>query len=189
MTSNVLRRRANAKDASQAEDMLNEDPFEDWGQDRMNDAVTELYSEAGFRYIDQSVFRKGAALAQDPDASSKPGADFDEVEKRYLKWERGPQDGRQRFLFDSSRVDQFRQPWTLWFLVIFCSFGAAVQGWDESVINGGKFRDLEDELMTKVLVAQLYYVTDLKLETHPYRDVLLGLINGAPYLCCTISCW
>ena len=35
-------------------------------------------------------------------------------------------------------TSQWRQPRTLWQLVILCAIGAATQGWDESAVDGGK---------------------------------------------------
>ena len=53
--------------------------------------------------------------------------------------------------------------------------GAAVQGMDETVING----------------ANLFYPRELGLgESTKRNDWLQGLVNGAPYLCCAgVSCW
>ena len=30
------------------------------------------------------------------------------------------------------------QPWAMWQLILVCSLGAMVQGWDEAAVNGGK---------------------------------------------------
>ena len=34
------------------------------------------------------------------------------------------------------------QPWAMWQLILVCSLGAMVQGWDEAAVNGGKFLHL-----------------------------------------------
>nr|CAB99236.1 related to myo-inositol transport protein ITR1 [Neurospora crassa] len=56
-----------------------------------------------------------------------------------------------------------------------CSLCAAVQGMDETVVNG----------------AQLFYKDKFGIGTDSQRDTwLLGLVNSAPYLCCAlIGCW
>ena len=56
-----------------------------------------------------------------------------------------------------------------------CSLCAAVQGMDETVVNG----------------AQIFYKEVFGIGTNSERDTwLVGLVNGAPYLCCAvISCW
>lgn len=58
-----------------------------------------------------------------------------------------------------------------------CSLCAAVQGMDETVVNG----------------AQIFYKTAFGIGSDSDRDRdswLVGLCNSAPYLCCAvISCW
>jgi MFS family permease len=52
---------------------------------------------------------------------------------------------------------------------------AAVQGMDETVVNG----------------AQLFYAVQFGIGGTSDRDtILVGLVNSAPYLCCTVlGCW
>jgi MFS family permease len=63
----------------------------------------------------------------------------------------------------------------LYYLVTLCSVAAAVQGMDETVVNG----------------AQLFYGPQFGIGGKSDRDVLLiGLVNSAPYLCCLVlGCW
>ncbi len=58
---------------------------------------------------------------------------------------------------------------------LVCSLCAAVQGMDETVVNG----------------AQIFYKEQFGIGTKSQRDTwLVGLLNGAPYLCCAfIGCW
>lgn len=69
------------------------------------------------------------------------------------------------------------QPAALYWLVVCCSMAAAVQGMDESVING----------------ANLFFTDQFGLTSDPNdlsRDLIHGLVLGAPYLCCaTVACW
>ncbi|CDK29288.1 unnamed protein product [Kuraishia capsulata CBS 1993] len=69
----------------------------------------------------------------------------------------------------------WRVPKTLFYLIVMCSMGACVQGMDESVING----------------ANLFFPQGFGIDNGTKRDTwLLGLINSAPYLCCScVSCW
>ncbi|CDO94392.1 unnamed protein product [Kluyveromyces dobzhanskii CBS 2104] len=75
--------------------------------------------------------------------------------------------------------DEIHHPWRmpkkLLSIIAASAMGAAVQGMDETVING----------------ANLFYPKELGLGTGSKRDDwILGLVNGAPYLCCAgISCW
>jgi MFS family permease len=72
-------------------------------------------------------------------------------------------------------VKEWRQPKMLYYLVTLCSVAAAVQGMDETVVNG----------------AQLFYAPQFGIGGKSDRDVLLvGLVNSAPYLCCVLlGCW
>ncbi|KAJ5095665.1 hypothetical protein NUU61_005021 [Penicillium alfredii] len=65
---------------------------------------------------------------------------------------------------------RWSQPWQLYFLAAMCSLAAAVQGMDETVNNG----------------AQAIYLKQLNITS----DNIIGLVVGAPYLCCAlIGCW
>ncbi|KAI0778880.1 hypothetical protein BD413DRAFT_464840 [Trametes elegans] len=110
----------------------------------------------------EQEFRKGALVAQDP-AAFETLADLDEDDKAVLRRE---------------STHRWAQPKQLYYLVILCSLSAAVQGMDESVISG----------------ANLFFPDDFGIpQTGPNasnNQWLLGLVNGAPYLCCgLIGCW
>ncbi|KAF8908823.1 hypothetical protein CPB85DRAFT_1222505 [Mucidula mucida] len=106
--------------------------------------------------------QKGALIAQDP-----------------LAFERLPMlDDADRNILRREITHRWDQPKTLYYLVILCSVAAAVQGMDESVING----------------AQLFYPQQLGIEQDgpnaSRNQWLLGLVNSAPYLCCAVlGCW
>ncbi|TFY64940.1 hypothetical protein EVG20_g5772 [Dentipellis fragilis] len=72
-------------------------------------------------------------------------------------------------------TNRWNQPAMLYYLVILCSVAACVQGMDESVISG----------------ANLFFPTQFGLDQTIGRNQwILGLINGAPYLCASfIGCW
>ncbi|KAK9369828.1 hypothetical protein V1509DRAFT_562081 [Lipomyces kononenkoae] len=85
-------------------------------------------------------------------------------------------------LTDQDRADlahESRHRWaqngTLYSLVVLCSLAAAVQGMDETVING----------------AQLFFMDQFGIGGTSSHDTwTLGLVNSAPYLCCAcIGCW
>ncbi|SCU79043.1 LAMI_0A07074g1_1 [Lachancea mirantina] len=86
------------------------------------------------------------------------------------------------FLSEEERLacyDEIHHPWRVpkKLIAIICAsaMGAAVQGMDETVING----------------ANLIYPKKLGLGSKSVKDDFLeGLVNGAPYLCCAgFSCW
>lgn len=109
---------------------------------------------------DGDIFGKAAALARNP-------THFD----------------RMDFLLEEERLacyEEAHNPWssmTRQLIGIICAsaLSAAVQGMDETVING----------------AMLFYPSVLGLGSGSKRDNWIeGLINGAPYLCCAgFSCW
>lgn len=63
------------------------------------------------------LLQKGALVAQDPPAFEQV-AELDEVERDALR---------------NEVLHKWRQPRSLYFTVILCSIGAAVQGWDQTV--------------------------------------------------------
>ncbi|KAH8107850.1 MFS sugar transporter [Cristinia sonorae] len=126
----------------------------------MEDAAT--FAEAHELGHLKDVFRRAALVAQDPLAFESID-DLTEDDKAILRRE---------------ITHRWSQPWQLYYLVILCSLAAAVQGMDESVING----------------ANLFFAPQFGLDQHganaSRNQWLLGLVNSAPYLCCgLISCW
>lgn len=70
---------------------------------------------------------------------------------------------------------KWKQPNLLYTIIVLCSVCAAVQGMDETVVNG----------------AQLFYSKQFGIGGSDSRSTwLLGLVNSGPYLCCAvIGCW
>ncbi|ELU45113.1 proton myo-inositol cotransporter [Rhizoctonia solani AG-1 IA] len=109
------------------------------------------------------IIRKGALVAQDPLGEFRLEPDLTPEEKAELQRE---------------QTHRWDQPKTLYYLVVLCSMAAAVQGMDETVING----------------ANLFWPRQFGLfpdEPGRGRDQwLLGLVASAPYLCCAVlGCW
>ncbi|KAE8408951.1 major facilitator superfamily domain-containing protein [Aspergillus pseudonomiae] len=71
--------------------------------------------------------------------------------------------------------NRWSQPWTMYLVIALCSLAAAVQGMDETVVNG----------------AQIFYKHQFGIGNDDSRsNWLVGLVNSAPYLCCAvIGCW
>jgi Na+/melibiose symporter-like transporter len=109
---------------------------------------------------DIRAFRLGAILAQDPnmhDTVDGISAEESEALSREIshKWS---------------------QPRLLYLVIVLCSTCAAVQGMDETVVNG----------------AQIFYRRQFGIgDPDSERDAwLVGLTNSAPYICCAvIGCW
>ncbi|GAA5832674.1 hypothetical protein JCM11251_001408 [Rhodosporidiobolus azoricus] len=109
-------------------------------------------------------FAKGAQAAQDPTA-------FENLPLLSVE---------DKDIIRREVTHKWHHPLSLYALVCCCSMAAAVQGMDESVTNG----------------ANLFWPVQFGLDTsrgHPNaqnNQWLMGLVNGAPYLCCAVlGCW
>ncbi|KAK0613774.1 major facilitator superfamily domain-containing protein [Immersiella caudata] len=82
---------------------------------------------------------------------------------------------REREVLERETTHKWSQPRMLYWVIIISSLCAAVQGMDETVVNG----------------AQSFYKHAFGIGTNSERDTwLLGLTNSAPHLCCAfIGCW
>ncbi|KAL4784072.1 hypothetical protein BJX76DRAFT_357402 [Aspergillus varians] len=109
---------------------------------------------------DIRAFGIGAMLAQAPEKfESVPGLTVQELEVLRHEFEH-----------------RWSQPWTMYLVIVLCSLSAAVQGMDETVVNG----------------AQIFYKHQFGIEdeTSSRHNWISGLVNSAPYLCCAvIGCW
>ncbi|KAL5340384.1 hypothetical protein BJX70DRAFT_396892 [Aspergillus crustosus] len=109
---------------------------------------------------DIRAFAIGAVLAQAPEKfESVQGLTAQELEVLRHEFEH-----------------RWSQPWTMYLVIILCSLSAAVQGMDETVVNG----------------AQIFYKHQFGIadENNSRHNWISGLINAAPYLCCAlIGCW
>ncbi|KAI9832322.1 MAG: hypothetical protein M1826_002008 [Phylliscum demangeonii] len=108
---------------------------------------------------DVLAFRQGAVCAQDP-LRFDTYAGLDEQEMNVM---------RKEF------AHRWSQPRLLYLVIVLCSTCAAVQGMDETVVNG----------------AQLFFSRQFGIHGDDPRSTwLLGLVNSAPYLCCALAgCW
>ena len=75
-------------------------------------------------------------------------------------------------------LHKWRQPWSLYFTVILCSIGAAVQGWDQTGSNGANLS-----------WPSAFGVPDTAPSTGPepgvdydYGSWIVGLVNAGPYI-------
>ncbi|GAA6019659.1 hypothetical protein JCM10207_006961 [Rhodosporidiobolus poonsookiae] len=75
---------------------------------------------------------------------------------------------------------KWSHPWALYNLIICCSMAAAVQGMDESVTNSANL----------FWASQFGLITTKGYPSADKNEWLLGLVAGAPYLCCAVlGCW
>jgi MFS family permease len=109
---------------------------------------------------DIRAFELGAVLAADPQ-------NFD----RIREWA-SPED---MGILEKEYTSRWSQPKLLYLVIVLCSTCAAVQGMDETVVNG----------------AQLFYTVQFGIGGDDPRSTwLTGLTNSAPYICCAfVGCW
>jgi Sugar (and other) transporter len=113
---------------------------------------------------------KGAQVAKDPPA-------FESVE--------GLTEGEKEAIRNEV-LHKWRQPKQLFFTIILCSIGAAVQGWDQTGSNGANLS-----------FPVAFNISDAETlpdgSPNPDRDTnlwLVGLINAAPYIASAfLGCW
>ncbi|KAI1093753.1 hypothetical protein F5B19DRAFT_103455 [Rostrohypoxylon terebratum] len=83
---------------------------------------------------------------------------------------------REKLVLDREITHKWSNPSMLYAVIVICSLCAAVQGMDETVVNG----------------AQGFYKKQFGIDdsTSSRNSWLLGLVNAAPYICCAfIGCW
>lgn len=149
-----ISRNVNAKLANPLYGLTKEDLSRDANRFAKNHGLDHL----------SEIFVKGALVAQNPTGFEEIAA-LDEEDKAILRRE---------------ITHRWDQPWQLYYLVILCSLAAAVQGMDESVINGAN-----------LFFADQFGISQSNSDPNASRNQwLLGLVNSAPYLCCgVIACW
>jgi hypothetical protein len=113
-------------------------------------------------FPDVDLLVKGALVAKDPPAfESVPGITEDEKEA-----------------IRNEVLHKWRQPRTLYFTLILCSIGAAVQGWDQTGSNGANL-SFPDALGIPISPT----LKDGSPNPNASRNQWYqGLINAAPYM-------
>lgn len=141
-------------------------PFIGLRPEDMFSLIEEFMAKTGIETLYLDLIKKGAFLAQDPRAFDRRRDDLN----LYLEL-----DETEILRLEDPKIgNKWNQKWTLYALVGCCSLGAAVQGWDETAVNG----------------AQVFYKRAFNLLDSKNDPGILGLINSAPYLCCAVlGCW
>ena len=133
---------------------------------RIQNPLAGLSREELFRDVEQfasetgmtdktDLIKKGALVAQNPPAFESV-AELDEEEKDALR---------------NEVLHKWRQPGALYFTVILCSIGAAVQGWDQTGSNGANLSWPLD-----------FGVPDSGPDATDYNTWIVGIVNAGPYI-------
>ncbi|MCJ1312526.1 hypothetical protein MMC25_006200 [Agyrium rufum] len=118
-----------------------------------------------------ALVQRGALVAQDPSKFEE----YEELEEA------------ERDALRNEVLHKWRQPWRLYFTIILCSIGAAVQGWDQTGSNG----------------ANLSWPTDFGVPSSPptgqpadpsvdygANGWIIGVVNSGPYIgSAFLGCW
>ncbi|KAK5309246.1 hypothetical protein LTR70_010467, partial [Exophiala xenobiotica] len=153
-------------------------------------AIRDFHDVTGIRQDDEVPWLKAIMLVQDPDAFQHARDDemtLTDDEDKMLGLDREPQKPElhpnQRLpTFQRNDYNKWRHlPWQQWKIIILCAVGAVTQGWAEAAVNGAQ---------QWYQAAFQKYIDILRgLESLHAAPGIVGLINGAPYLCCVVSCW
>ncbi|WFC98785.1 hypothetical protein MYAM1_001517 [Malassezia yamatoensis] len=128
--------------------------------DKLQEDVNEFSATHGLEEYRELLF-KGALCAQ-----AQATGDYDSITVLNEEDRQALRDEKQH---------RWRQPIQLYWLCVCCSVAAAVQGADETVING----------------ALLFFPEQFNIGSNSDRDQwLTGLVASAPYIgCAFIGCW
>lgn len=123
--------------------------------------VEEFASESNLTDI-VPLLKKGALVAQDPPKFEQID-ELDESEKEALR---------------NEVLHKWRHPRSLYFTVILCSIGAAVQGWDQTGSNGANLSwpvalGVPDEIPKTGADPGVNY---------DRNSWIVGLVNAGPYI-------
>ena len=104
-----------------------------------------------------SLLRKGALVAQNPEDVHL----IDGTEKL---------SDHEIQVLEKEKTHKWHMPPRLFWTIAICSIGAAVQGWDQTGANGA------------TIFFPAYYGIDPAITKKDSDEVLVGLINAAPYI-------
>lgn len=126
--------------------------------------VDQFVQEHGFQE-QRDVLVRGALIAKDPaDFEDVPGITEEEVA-----------------IVKKEVLHKWHQPWRLYFTIVLCSIGAAVQGWDQTGSNAANLSfpkqlgipDLETITVNGVTVDN---------PNQKRNSWIVGVINAGPYI-------
>ncbi|TGO55176.1 hypothetical protein BOTNAR_0250g00120 [Botryotinia narcissicola] len=159
-SSQHLEQATDAEHLAAANRVLN-DPLALYDENELEELAEAYARKHGLNdSVNISAFKAGALHAKDS-GSFRARNELSRDEIDYL---------------DKERTSKWSMPSLFIKVILLCSVCAAVQGVDESVVNGAQ-----------IFYARLFGIDDENSSLDPW---LLGITNGAPYLGCAIAgCW
>lgn len=129
-------------------------------------ADVEVFAESKGLQGELDLLKKGALVARDP-------GNFDSLEIL-------SQEEKDALTFEVDH--KWNHPWSLYFTIIVCSIGAAVQGWDQTGSNGANLSfPLEFGIGNGETPGAPNHIRD---------QWLVGLVNAGPYIGASfLGCW
>ncbi|GAO46983.1 sugar transporter [Saitoella complicata NRRL Y-17804] len=110
------------------------------------------------------LLQKGALVAQNPPAFEEI-AELEEFEREALR---------------NETLHKWRQPRALYYTIVMCSLGAAVQGWDQTGSNGANLS----------FPKEFGIAAPVGSPNHDRDNWIVGLVNAAPYIASAFcGCW
>ncbi|BFZ59613.1 hypothetical protein YB2330_000627 [Saitoella coloradoensis] len=110
------------------------------------------------------LLQKGALVAQNPPAFEEI-AELEEYEREALR---------------NETLHKWRQPRALYYTIVMCSLGAAVQGWDQTGSNGANLS----------FPKEFGIAAPVGSPNHDRDNWIVGLVNAAPYIASAFcGCW
>nr|SIP56020.1 putative Sugar Porter [Yarrowia alimentaria] len=146
---------------SSASQVVDENPLKRYTQAELVDIARKFAVDNDLE-DKADAFIKGALVAQNPDA-------FEQLEEL---------DDNDRYWLNREITHKWDHPTKFYYVVITCSLAAAVQGMDETVINGAN-----------IIFPEQFGIAEEE-GVVSRKTWLLGLVNSGPYLCCAVvACW
>ncbi|KAF8250998.1 hypothetical protein K440DRAFT_596824 [Wilcoxina mikolae CBS 423.85] len=142
-----------------------DNPLADIPHDQLMRDVDQFAAEHGLMDI-VPLLKKGAVVAQNPGGFENL-KQITEEEKQHIR---------------NETLHKWKHPAALYYTIIICSIGAAVQGWDQTGSNGANLS-----------FPQEFGIGGGHDKNNPHYDRdnwLVGLVNAAPYIgSALIGCW
>lgn len=130
--------------------------------------VDEFVQANGFQ-DQREMLVKGALIAKDPvEFESVPGITYEEVT-----------------VIRNEVLHRWLQPWRLYFTIVLCSIGAAVQGWDQTGSNGANLT-FPDALGIPITETIMVNGEEVPNPDAALNQWIKGVINAGPYIACSM---